>query len=325
MANPQDTYITSFLDKFIDSTGCRDLCVDISKIVDSGSLTKGFQHAIDELVTTAVKNRIRNYTIDKKGIACIIKDRDNITLSFRRGINMLIVEYFGNGEAVSRNFKNDKNTPYQFIIKYIINSIEEEYQDKIVTKMINYGEEDQDTLLYASSAYFIGRFDVFEKYNKVEDGKNVRYIQTKHIGAQDYILTTKIEIPSTLKFTGIKSVDVVSVTVSISVDGFDTGLSFSTTNPYSKIVTRALQICEKSLGQVILLKNLGKAVLAGGDKYVGYVFDIKKINMNDCTADIEFDFDANKTFFDYPPKLTVPMEWLVPEDRAQSSRNFHLI
>lgn len=67
---------------------------------------------------------------------------------------------------------------------------------------------------------------------------------------------------------------------------------------------------------MILLKNLGKAVLAGGDKYVGYVFDIKKINMDDLTADIEFDFDTNKTFFDYPPKLTVPMEWLVPEDRA---------
>lgn len=67
---------------------------------------------------------------------------------------------------------------------------------------------------------------------------------------------------------------------------------------------------------MISLKNLGKAVLAGGDKYVGYVFDIKKINTKDLTADIEFDFDANKTFFDYPPKLTVPMEWLVPEDRA---------
>ena len=245
MANPQDTYITSFLDKFIDSTGCRDLCVDISKLVDSGSLAKGFQHAIDELITTTVKNRIRNYTIDKKGVVCIIKDRDNITLSFRRGIDMFIVEYLGNGEAVSRNFKN--NDVYFFIIKYIINAIEEEYQNRIVAKMIDYGEVDPDTLLYACSAYFIGDFDIFEKYNKVEDGKNVRYIQTKCIGATQYLLTTRIEIPGSSKFTGIKSVDVVSVTVSISVDGFDTGLSFSTTNPYSKIVTRALQICEKSL------------------------------------------------------------------------------
>lgn len=245
MANPQDTYITSFLDSFIESTGCKDLCVDLSKLVDGGSLTKGFQHAIDGLITTAVKERIRNYTIDKRGIVCVIKDRNDITLSFRRGVDMFIVEYLGNGEAVSRNFKN--NDVYFFIIKYIINAIEEEYQDKIVTKMINYGEEDQDTLLYASSAYFIGGFDVFEKYNKVEDGKNVRYIQAKHRGAPKYILTTKIEIPSALKFTDIKSVDVVSVTVSISVDGFDTGLSFSTTNPYSKIVTRALQISKKSL------------------------------------------------------------------------------
>lgn len=243
MANPQDTYITSFLDKFIDSTGCRDICVDISKLVDSGSITKGFQHAIDSLITTTVKERIRDYTIDKRGIVCVIKDRDNTTLSFRRGINMFIVEYLGNGEAVSRNFKN--NDIYFFIIKYIINAIEEEYQDKIVTKMIDYGEVDQDTLLYASSVYFAGGFDVFEKYNKVEDGKNVRYIKTKHECA--YILTTKIEIPSTLKFTDIKSIDVVSVTVYISIDDFDTGLSFSTTNPYSKIVTRALQISKKSL------------------------------------------------------------------------------
>lgn len=245
MANPQDTYITSFLDEFIDSTGCRDLCVDISKLVDSGSLTKGFQHAIDELITTAVKNRIRNYTIDKKGVVCIIKDRDNITLSFRRGVDMFIVEYLGNGEAVSRNFKN--NDVYFFIIKYIINAIEEEYQNKIVAKMITYGEEDQDTLLYVCSAYFTGGFNVLEKYNKVEDGKNVRYIQTKPGNGTNYILTTRIEIPSTLKFTDIKSVDVVSVTVSISVNGFDTGLSFSTTNPYSKIVTRALRISKKSL------------------------------------------------------------------------------
>ena len=245
MANPQDTYITSFLDKFIDSTGCRDLCVDISKLVDSGSLTKGFQHAIDELITTAVKNRIRNYTIDKKGVVCIIKDRDNITLSFRRGIDMFIVEYLGNGEAVSRNFKN--NDTYFFIIKYIINAIEEEYQNRIVAKMIDYGEVDQDTLLYACSAYFIGDFDIFEKYNKVEDGKNVRYIQTKCIGATQYILTTRIEIPGSSKFTDIKFTDVISVSVSISVDNFDTGLSFSTTNPYSKIVTRALQISKKSL------------------------------------------------------------------------------
>lgn len=244
MANPQDTYITSFLDKFIDSTGCRDLCVDLSKLVDGGSLTKGFQHAIDELITTAVKNRIRNYTIDKKGVVCIIKDRDNITLSFRRGIDMFIVEYLGNGEAVSRNFKN--NDVYFFIIKYIINAIEEEYQDKIVTKMIDYGEVDQDTLLYASSTYFIGGFDVIEKYNKVENEKNVRYIQTKP-GSTNYILTTRIEIPSSLKFTDIKPVDVISVTVSIAIDNFDTCLSFTTTNPYSRIVTRALQISKKSL------------------------------------------------------------------------------
>ena len=245
MANPQDTYITSFLDSFIESTGCKDLYIDLSKLVDSGSLTKEFQHAIDGLITTAVKESIRNYTIDRRGIVCVIKDRNDITLSFRRGVDMFIVEYLGNGEAVSRNFKNDNNTPYYFIIKYIINAIEEEYQDKIVTKMIDYGEVDQDTLLYASSVYFSGAFDVFEKYNKVEDGKNVRYIKTKHECA--YILTTKIEIPSTLKFTDIKSIDVVSVTVSISVDDFDTGLSFSTTNPYSKIVTRALQISKKSL------------------------------------------------------------------------------
>ena len=245
MANPQDTYITSFLDKFIDSTGCRDLCVDISKLVDSGSLTKGFQHAIDELITTAVKNRIRNYTIDKKGVVCIIKDRNNTTLSFRRGIDMFIVEYLGNGEAVSRNFKN--NDTYFFIIKYIINAIEEEYQNRIVAKMIDYGEVDPDTLLYTCSAYFIGDFDIFEKYNKVEDGKNVRYIQTKCIGATKYILTTRIEIPGSSKFTDIKFTDVISVSVSISVDNFDTGLSFSTTNPYSKIVTRALQISKKSL------------------------------------------------------------------------------
>ena len=246
MSNSQDTYIKSFLDKFIDSTGCRDLCVDISKLVDNGSLNKGFQHAIDELITTAVKNRIRNYTIDKKGVVCIIKDRDNITLSFRRRIGMFIVEYLGNGEAVSQNFKN--NDIYFFIIKYIINAIEEECQDKIVTKMITYGEQDADTLLYACSAYFVGEFDVVEKYNKVEDGKNVRYVQTKHVGASKYILTTRIEIPSELKFTDIKSVDVVSVTVSVTVDNFDTGLSFSTTNQYSSIVTRAIQISNKSLG-----------------------------------------------------------------------------
>lgn len=246
MANPQDTYITSFLDKFIDSTGCRDLCVDLSKIVDSGSLTKGFQHAIDGLINTAVKERIREYTIDKKGIVCTIKDRNDITLSFRRGIDMFIVEYLGNGEAVSRNFKNDNNTPYYFIIKYIINAIEEEYQDKIVAKMIDYGEVDQDTLLYASSTYFIEGFDVIEKYNKVENEKNVRYIQTKP-GSTNYILTTRIEIPSSLKFTDIKQTDIISVTVSVAVNNFDTGLSFSTTNPYSAIVTRALQISKKSL------------------------------------------------------------------------------
>lgn len=67
---------------------------------------------------------------------------------------------------------------------------------------------------------------------------------------------------------------------------------------------------------MIFVKDLGKAVLAGGDKYVGYVFDIKKINAETLMADIEFDFDANKTFFDYPPKLTVPMKWLVPVDKA---------
>lgn len=245
MANPQDTYITSFLDSFIESTGCKDLCVDVSKLVDNGSLTKGFQHAIDDLITTVVKNRINNYTIDKRGIVCIIKDRNNTTLSFRRGIDMFIVEYLGNGEAVSRNFKN--NDTYFFIIKYIINAIEEEYQNRIVAKMIDYGEVDPDTLLYACSAYFIGDFDIFEKYNKVEDGKNVRYIQTKCIGATQYILTTRIEIPGSSKFTDIKFTDVISVSVSISVDNFDTGLSFSTTNPYSKIVTRALQISKKSL------------------------------------------------------------------------------
>ena len=245
MANPQDTYITSFLDSFIESTGCKDLCVDVSKLVDNGSLTKGFQHAIDDLITTVVKNRIRDYTIDKRGIVCIIKDRNNTTLSFRRGIDMFIVEYLGNGEAVSRNFKN--NDTYFFIIKYIINAIEEEYQNRVVAKMIDYGEVDPDTLLYACSAYFIGDFDIFEKYNKVEDGKNVRYIQTKCIGATQYILTTRIEIPGSSKFTDIKFTDVISVSVSISVDNFDTGLSFSTTNPYSKIVTRALQISKKSL------------------------------------------------------------------------------
>ena len=248
MANPQDTYITSFLDKFIDSTGCRDLCIDLSKIVDSGSLTKGFQHAIDGLINAAVKERIREYTIDKKGIVCAIKDRNDITLSFRRGVDMFIVEYLGNGEAVSRNFKNDNNTPYYFIIKYIINAIEEEYQDKIVTKMINSGVEDRDTLLFAASAYFIGDFKVVEKYNKSEDGKNVRYIQTTHYGAPNYMLTTRIEIPEALKFTDITFPDVISVRVSVSVDNFDTGLSFSTTNKYSSIVTRALQISKKSLG-----------------------------------------------------------------------------
>lgn len=245
MANPQDTYITSFLDSFIESTGCKDLCVDLSKLVDGGSLTKGFQHAIDNLITTVVKERIRNYTIDKRGIVCVIKDRNDITLSFRRGVDMFIVEYLGNGEAVSRNFKN--NDIYFFIIKYIINAIEEEYQNRIVAKMIDYGEVDPDTLLYACSAYFIGDFDIFEKYNKVEDGKNVRYIQTKCIGATQYILTTRIEIPGSSKFTDIKFTDVISVSVSISVDNFDTSLSFSTTNPYSKIVTRALQISKKSL------------------------------------------------------------------------------
>lgn len=244
MANPQDTYITSFLDKFIDSTGCRDLCVDISKLVDSGSLTKGFQHAIDELITTAVKNRIRDYTIDKRGIVCIIKDRNNITLSFRRGIDMFIVEYLGDGEAVSRNFKN--NDIYFFIIKYIINSIEEEYQDKILAKMIAYGEQDKFYLDSAIKSYFNTTFEIVKKYNKVEDEKNVRYIQTKHI-EPNYILTTRIEIPSALKFTDIKPVDVVSVTVSVTVGNFDTGLSFKATNPYSRIVVRALQISNESL------------------------------------------------------------------------------
>lgn len=248
MANPQDTYITSFLDKFIKDTGCRDLCIDLSKLVDSGSLTKGFQHAIDGLITTAVKDRIRDYTIDKKGIVCIIKDRDNTTLSFRRGIDMFIVEYLGNGEAVSRNFKNDNNTPYYFIIKYIINAIEEEYQNKIISQMINYGVEDQDTLLFVGSAYFVGGFDVVEKYNKSENGKNVRYIQTTHGGAPSYMLTTRIEIPESSKFTDITFKDVTSVSVSVFVDNFDTGLSFSTTNPYSSIVTRALEISKKSLG-----------------------------------------------------------------------------
>lgn len=245
MANPQDTYITSFLDKFIDSTGCRDLCVDISKLVDSGSLTKGFQHAIDELITTAVRNRIRNYTIDKKGVVCIIKDRDNITLSFRRGINMLIVEYLGNGEAVSRNFKNDD--VYFFIIKYIINAIEEEYQDKIVTKMIMSGEQDEVNLLISVRSYFDDGFYIIDKWNVTEDGKNVRYIKTKPNGYDDTILTTKIEILSGLKFTDIKQADVVSVTVSVSVNDFDTGLLFKATNPYSKLVLRALQISKKSL------------------------------------------------------------------------------
>lgn len=246
MANPQDTYITSFLDSFIESTGCKDLCIDLSKLVDSGSLTKGFQHAIDGLITTAVKERIRNYTIDKHGIVCIIKDRNDITLSFRRGVDMFIVEYLGNGEAVSRNFKNDNNTPYYFIIKYIINAIEEEYQDKIVTKMITYGEQDKIYLDTAIKSYFNTGFEIVEKYNKVEDEKNVRYIQTKH-GELNYILTTKIEIPSALKFADIKPIDVVSVTVSVTVDNFDTGLSFKVTNPYSRIVARALQISKKSL------------------------------------------------------------------------------
>lgn len=247
MANPQDTYITSFLDSFIESTGCKDLCVDLSKLVDSGSLTKGFQHAIDGLITTAVKERIRNYTIDKRGIVCVIKDRNDITLSFRRGVDMFIVEYLGNGEAVSRNFKNDNNTPYYFIIKYIINAIEEEYQDKIVTKMITYGEQDKIYLDTAIKSYFNTGFEIVEKYNKVEDGKNVRYIQTTHYGAPNYMLTTRIEIPEALKFTDITFQDVISVRVSVSVDNFDTGLSFSTTNKYSSIVTRALQISKKSL------------------------------------------------------------------------------
>nr|DAO55477.1 MAG TPA: hypothetical protein [Caudoviricetes sp.] len=247
MANPQDTYITSFLDSFIESTGCKDLCVDLSKLVDSGSLTKGFQHAIDGLITTAVKERIRNYTIDKRGIVCVIKDRNDITLSFRRGIDMFIVEYLGNGEAVSRNFKNDNNTPYYFIIKYIINAIEEEYQDKIVTKMIMSGEQDEVNLLISVRSYFDDGFYIIDKWNTTEDGKNVRYIKTKPNGYDDTILTTKIEIPSGLKFTDIKQADVVSVTVSVSVNDFDTGLLFKATNPYSKLVLRALQISKKSL------------------------------------------------------------------------------
>lgn len=245
MANPQDTYITSFLDSFIESTGCKDLCVDLSKLVDSGSLTKGFQHAIDGLITTAVKERIRNYTIDKRGIVCIIKDRNDITLSFRRGIDMLIVEYLGNGEAVSQNFKN--NDIYFFIIKYIINAIEEEYQNKIVTKMIMSGEQDEVNLLISVRSYFDDGFYIIDKWNATEDGKNVRYIKTKPNGYDDTILTTKIEIPSGLKFTDIKQADVVSVTVSVSVNNFDTGLLFKATNPYSKLVFRALQISKKSL------------------------------------------------------------------------------
>ena len=64
------------------------------------------------------------------------------------------------------------------------------------------------------------------------------------------------------------------------------------------------------------MKDLGKAVLAGGDKYVGYIFNIKKINTKELMADIEFDFDDNKEFFDYAPKLTVPLDWLAPIDRA---------
>ena len=245
MANPQDTYITSFLDSFIESTGCKDLCVDLSKLVDSGSLTKGFQHAIDGLITTAVKERIRNYTIDKRGIVCVIKDRNDITLSFRRGVDMFIVEYLGNGEAVSRNFKN--NDVYFFIIKYIINAIEEEYQDKIVTKMVMSGEQDEVNLLISVRSYFDDEFVIIDKWNATEDGKNVRYIKTKPDGYDDTILTTKIEIPNGLKFTDIKQVDVISVTVSVSVTDFDTGLSFKTTNPYSKLVLRALQISKKSL------------------------------------------------------------------------------
>lgn len=245
MANPQDTYITSFLDSFIESTGCKDLCVDLSKLVDSGSLTKGFQHAIDGLITTAVKERIRNYTIDKRGIVCVIKDRNDITLSFRRGVDMFIVEYLGNGEAVSRNFKN--NDTYFFIIKYIINAIEEEYQNKIVTKMIMSGEQDEVNLLISVRSYFDDGFYIIDKWNATEDGKNVRYIKTKSDGYDDTILTTKIKIPSGLKFTDIKQADVVSVTVSVSVNDFDTGLSFKATNPYSKLVLRALQISKKSL------------------------------------------------------------------------------
>ena len=245
MTNPQDTYITSFLDSFIESTGCRDLCVDVSKLVDNGSLTKGFQHAIDDLITTVVKNRIRDYTIDKRGIECIIKDRNNTTLSFRRGVDMFIVEYLGNGEAVSRNFKN--NDIYFFIIKYLINAIEEEYQNKIVTKMIMSGEQDEVNLLISVRSYFDDGFYIIDKWNATEDGKNVRYIKTKPNGYDDTILTTKIEIPSGLKFTDIKQADVVSVTVSVSVNDFDTGLLFKATNPYSKLVLRALQISKKSL------------------------------------------------------------------------------
>lgn len=245
MANPQDTYITSFLDKFIDSTGCRDLCVDLSKLVDSGSLTKGFQHAIDDLITNSVKERIRDYTIDKRGIVCIIKDRNDVTLSFRRGIDMFIAEYLGNGEAVSRNFKN--NDIYFFMIRYIINAIEAEYQDRIVTKMVMSGEQDEVNLLISVRSYFDDGFAIIDKWNATEDGKNVRYIKTKPDGYDNTILTTKIEIPNGLKFTDIKQVDVVSVTVSVSVTDFDTGLSFKATNPYSKLVLRALQISKKSL------------------------------------------------------------------------------
>lgn len=245
MANPQDTYITSFLDSFIESTGCKDLCVDLSKLVDSGSLTKGFQHAIDGLITTAVKERIRNYTIDKRGIVCVIKDRNDITLSFRRGVDMFIVEYLGNGEAVSRNFKN--NDIYFFIIKYIINAIEEEYQNKITTKLAAIGEEYRDILLLAAAGYFVGGFKVVEKYNKTENGNNVRYIQTTHGGLPNYILTTRIEIPSSSSFPTIKANDVISVSVSVAVDNFDTRSSFSSTNQYSELINRALQICEKSL------------------------------------------------------------------------------
>lgn len=245
MANPQDTYITSFLDLFIESTGCKDLCVDLSKLVDGGSLTKGFQHAIDGLITTSVKECIRNYTIDKRGVVCVIKDRNDITLSFRRGVDMFIVEYLGNGEAVSRNFKN--NDIYFFIIKYIINAIEEEYQNKITTKLVAIGEEYRDILLLAAAGYFVGGFKVVEKYNKTENGNNVRYIQTTHGGLPNYILTTRIEISSSSSFPTIKANDVISVSVSVAVDNFDTRSSFSSTNQYSELINRALQICEKSL------------------------------------------------------------------------------